>query len=314
MAIENNKLVTLGGLAEYNKAVPDIAQVAVLMMMEDNTSLAENKTILSHILGTQWCKITYGVPIKLIIPSGTKYIVVENFGGALSNITVAQTIIIAGSTNSVHEIGVEGKTWEEAMKTNKYISTVNDYIPSRIRLEPSMFPNDSTQLYHMSPLIYVTDANINLSSYEDSSKLIGIGEPNWLSYSSTNKSITANYDILNGVDSNRTIIGNDILNNIVACVSSFDSDTIDKFGFNTAIPVANNDYNTDNLPRNSGIITVDTSKDYYVQSFNVLNDDTTAYCKVTYFDHYGIARMHSRERYLDAYAAYNNAHHAQSST
>lgn len=81
MAIDNEKLITLGGLAEYNKSIPATAYKAILQSQE--TALWSPEEIESHIFPVDWelneslCghNMTAATPvIEYPVPDGAKYL------------------------------------------------------------------------------------------------------------------------------------------------------------------------------------------------------------------------------------------------
>lgn len=298
MAIENDKLVTLAGLAEYNKSIPNISKAALLMSMESPESFSEDPNVYKHIVGYQLINMQEDA-LQLSIPADAKYMVV-------SISTIASRTITPTSVNYTYD-------WCGSPISRDIIdSTELTYFLSN----DNTICEDGSILIH--PCAYIaTDGNLDLDKYQNPGNLTLINEPAWLTYDTTSGRLVID-EVLR--DSYNVSGSSDL-------VTPFETDLMAEDGsypiigmvystlFDGQLTAANQFYNkydgrntspSHAYGKNSGIIAIDENKTYWLYSYNMPEDynystgDSPLCIKVFYFDHFGIARMYSNEDMIDA--------------
>lgn len=302
MAIDNEKLVTLGGLAEYHKSVPDTAKAAMLLMMSESSSLSEEPLIAQHVVGYNWIGLTGESPIQqLTVPTGAKYFVVEYAGGTTNNLQISNLRLY-------HE-------GDDTYMSYTDFSDISDCIPIN--------PFDMTTSYPgpwglgSSPTVYISTSNESLASYEDNAKFGLVNMPaGTFSYDSDGKILNCRCDhlseygkgiITSKYDSDHTTTdesGNTFSNDPIIGICRVGMDSEQDLGFKKAISVYRNPFSGED---NSGIIPVESGKSYYLHGFNIATNGN-AYVRVFWFDNYGCARMASYDKMIDAETAYKTSH------
>lgn len=310
MSIENDKIVTLGGLAEYNKSVPKTAKAAMLMAMADEDSLEQDPSVYEHVLDRQYVKLQEGTPVQLNVPAGTKYICVNLIGANLR--TIAPTKVTWIYKDS--DYGDQTITYTEAGDSDGRHKVTDFIIGNGL---------SSAGEFCVAPCAYIaTDGALDLDKYQNAGRLTLVNEPAWLTYDSStgefiyNAALRDQYDVsLHGLDTptlpfDTELVGDNgtcPIKGIIYCMllphqlkaanafsKRFDGRTDD-----------------DKYALNSGLINVVDGTSYYMYGFNMPEDwdYASGACPINavvyYFDHFGVARMHSNEQMIDAGRAYD---------